>query len=75
MRDETDTPNSDNAAAVDSEADALISAFGERSVRIAEQKAIAADFFGQRQLAERWMAVAERAARRLAPRHQEMTGD
>ena len=67
MRDEADPTNSDNTAGVDSEADALITAFGERSVRIAEQKAIAADFFGQRHLAERWMAVAERAARRLAP--------
>jgi len=75
MRDAADPTNSNNAAAVDSDADALISAYGERSVRIAEQKAIAADFFGQRHVAERWLQVAERAARRLAPRPQEMTGD
>jgi len=75
MRDSPDPTTSDSAAGVDSEADALISAYGERSVRIAEQKAIAADFFGQRHVAQRWLEVAERAARRLAPRYQEMTGD
>jgi hypothetical protein len=75
MHHPVDTTSSDGTGTVDSDADALISAYGERSVRIAEQKAIAADFFGHRDLAQRWLAVAERAARRLAPSPQQLNGD
>jgi hypothetical protein len=52
-----------NAAAIEREAAALIQTYGPRGVRIAEQKAIAADFFGQAEAKSYWLEVAALAAR------------
>ena len=52
-----------NAAAIEREAAALIRTYGSRGVRIAEQKAIAADFFGQTQDKDYWLQVAQLASR------------
>ena len=57
-----------DAAAIERDAATLIRTYGPRGVRIAEQKAIAADFFGQAEAKNYWLQVAALAAR-LVPQN------
>lgn len=67
MRSTTETP--DLAAQppeghdIERDATALVTAYGANGVRIAEQKAIAASFFGRDEASQRWRRIAARAAR------------